>query len=245
MKSFFIGLVVGCVLSVVVWLLLPNSSAEKIKKAEQELTEYKNKYDATKHTADSLDSVVGTLQNTKEKYIAAIDSMKGVITVLEKQQKQDFFRIAAMFEPDSLIDQVKVMFPKFRNTPMGLIEVKAPRTGIEVTCYYLPVQLVSSFIEDRQELMKVKEEKAVMTKINLTYESYVALQDTIISLKEQKAQEYQRGFEYGLKKYEALTKDYMEELKTPKLNFGLPTLGTMIGSAAVGYIIGRELHKNP
>lgn len=245
MKIFLIGFAVGCVVCIIAWLVIPTADAEKVTRAEQKLAEYKTMYESTKHNADSLDTVVGALMITKEKYISTIDSMKGVVTILEKQQKEEFYRIAGMFEPDSIVDQVKVMFPKFRNTPMGLIEVRSPRTGLEVTSYYLPVQLVSSFIEDRKELIKEKEKEEVWKKINFTYESYVSLQDTIISLKEQKAQEFRRGFEDGMKRYEALNKDYLEELKAPKLNFGFPTLGTMIGSAAAGYIIGRELQKNP
>ena len=245
MKNFFIGLIVGCLAMVVVWYLLPDASREKIQKAEKDLTDYKTMYKSTMHKADSLDAIIDTLQKEKEGFKSSIDSLNGAITVLQQQKKNEFYRIAGMFEPDSLVDEVKVTFPKFRNTLMGLIDVKSPRSGREITSYYFPVELVSSFIQDRKELIKANEENEARKKIGMTYESYVALQESVISLKEQKAQEFQHGFADGMKRYEALNKDYIDELKTPKLNFGLPTLGTMIGSAAVGYIVGRETHKNP
>ncbi len=244
MKTFVIGAIVGCGISVLVWLFLPAGVSEKLAKAEALRDAYHKMYDSTKHIADSLDTRVDTLLVAKENLKSEVSNLQGQIAVLKEEQKKEFFRIAGTFQPDTLVGEIKSAFPAFRNTMMGLIDITG-KAGDPITCYYIPIGLVTSFIEDRKELVSLREINRKNEEIGLTQQSIITLQETITSLREQKAKEFERGMKDGMDRYDVLHKDYVDEVKTPKLNINLPTVGTMIGSAALGFILGDKIHKNP
>ena len=68
------------------------------------------------------------------------------------------------------------------------------------------------------------------------------MQDSIIALKEQKAEEYRRGLDYGIQMYQQLTEDYISTLKKPP-KIGLPSATTIITSGALGAVAGALIAR--
>lgn len=246
-KGIIIGLIIGIIAGfTAAGLFAWGDSAKKIAKVEKDAAEYKAKYDSTRAKADSLDRAADRLLAQRQGFVQKIDSLRGEISVLENQRQSEIRRVAEIDQPHELIAELQTAFPAFRNKPMGTIEMENPRTGKYVTSFYLPVMFITSFIEDRKDVESFVRQKEAWETIGLTYESYVAMQDSVITLKEKKAQAYEDGMKYGMEKYDTLVQDYISTLKNPpKVEFpkmGSIAVGTAIGLAA-GVAAGAAITK--
>lgn len=231
-----------CIITIIGGYIFWGNAKEKIAKAEQDLRDYQSKYETIKKTSDSLDTIVNSLNEEGQKYQFRIDSLEIVIVDLEEERQEDVIKVAELFQPDELVEEMKLTFPNFRNTLMGVARVKHPRTGFTITTFQIPMQLVSSFIADRNDLNNYKKQMTVMGDINLTYKSFVALKDSIIILKEQKAEAYRQGMEYGMVRYDELVNDYIKTLKKPP-KIGFPSAATILTTGALGVAAGVVIGK--
>lgn len=242
MKKIIIILAVLWVGFAFMGYLFWGGAKEKIAKAEQDLKEFRTKFTAIKKTSDSLDTIVASLNVQRVEYRTQVDSLYEVIDMLENLRQDDIIRVAQLFQPDDIVDEVRETFPKFKRAPMGVAVVPHPRTGLPITTFQMPIQLVSSFIADRNDVVNLLKQKEVFKIVNLTLEDVIALQDSIITLKEQKVMAYKEGLEFGMNKYEQLTKEYINTLKNPPKVSLFPNKFALVGiaaGAAVGYAVGK------
>ena len=218
------------------------NSKDKIKKAEDDLAEYQQKYSMVIQKGDSIESVVQTLQTRGNEYQKDIDSLENVVSDLKTANEKQQMEVANLFQPDELVNKMKEVFPQWKESPMGIARVRHPETGFMITTFQMPVQLVSNVIEDHLEVANFKKQMDALGEENLTYKSFVALKDSIITLKEQKAEEYKKGLEYGLEKYQDVMKDYIETLKNPpKIEW--PSVTALIAAGAIGAVTGALIKK--
>ncbi len=242
LKKVVIVLVILIIASWVVGFIFWGNSKDKIKKAENELKEYQQKYALVIQKGDSIEAVVQTLQSRGNVYQNNIDSLENLVSELKKENQNQQQEVAHLFQPDDLVNKMKDVFPQWKEAPMGIARVRHPETGFMITTFQLPVQLVSNVIQDHLEVANFKRQMDVLGEENLTYKSFVALKDSIITLKEQKAEEYKKGLEYGLEKYQAVMKDYIETLKNPpKIEW--PSVTALIAAGAIGVVTGALIKK--
>jgi|GEM_PF-6560729 len=241
-KTFLIIAIVLLIGSWVTGFFLWGDAKEKIEKAENDLNDYKAKYAMVIERGDSIENVITALRAEESKLQTHIDSLESYVTELKKENERQHIRIANLFQPDELVDEMKSTFPELRAAPIGIGRVPHPETGFIITTFQLPVQFVATFIEDHKEVDNFKKQIAALGEVNLTYKTYVELQDSIIALKEQKAQEYLRGMQYGLTKYEELIKEYIQTLKEPpKVEW--PSVTSILAAAAAGIATGVLISK--
>ncbi|MBI9071540.1 MAG: hypothetical protein JEY94_08065 [Melioribacteraceae bacterium] len=218
------------------------NSEEKIAKAENDLIEYQDKYSLIIEKSDSLESIVQKLQLKGNNYQNRIDSLEVEIVNLKTENEKMIDEVADLFQPGELVDEVRNTFPELKTSPIGIARVKHPETGFMIRTFQLPLQFVATFIADHKELENAKKQITALGDINFTYKSYVALKDSIITLKEEKAAEYKNGLDYGMQKYESLVKEYISTLKNPpKIEF--PSWTTTIISGAAGVAAGILITK--
>jgi hypothetical protein len=217
-------------------------SKKKIEKAENDLKDYRKNYKMVIEKGDSIEAVITGLRSREEDYKIHIDSLENTVAGLQTESAVMQEKISMLFQPSELADQMRVTFPELKTAPLGIARVAHPETGFLITTFQVPVQFVSTFIDDHNKVANFRKQNAALMEINFTYKDYVALQDTIINLKEQKAQEYRKGLDYGLAKYEEVMKDYIQTLKNPpKIEW--PSIAAVIGAglagAAAGVLIGK------
>ncbi len=223
------------------WLFWGDAK-EKIEKAENDLVEYQNRYSIIIEKGDSLESIIFTLRDEGAVYLYRIDSLKKEIVQLENEFQKGVVKVANLFQPDELVDEMKATYPALRNWPLGKARVPHPETGLKITVFQVPIHFVSTFIDDHNEMMKLRDQFEASQQQTFNYEKYVVLQDSIIVLKEEKAEEYKRGLDYGLQKYEELVKDYISTLKNPP-EIGFPSFATIIAAGALGTAAGVLISK--
>jgi len=242
MKNIIIIVAVVWVASALIGYYFWGDTKEKIEIAEANLEEYQAKYDSIQKTNDSLDTIVDSLNIRRTELRSKVDSLNGRIVKLEIEQEEDVIRIARLFEPAEIVEKVKATFPKFARAPMGIAELRHPTLGVPITSFQMPIQLVNSFIADRKEVENLLKQKDVFKKVNFTLEEVIGLQDSIVALKDQKILAYKEGLDYGIAKFEALTKDYISTLKNPPKVSLFPDkaavwLAVAAGAAVTGYAV--------
>jgi hypothetical protein len=217
-------------------------SKKKIEKAENDLKNYREQYRMVIHKGDSIDAVITGLRGREENYKGHIDSLENIVGNLKTESAVMQERTAMLFQPSELADQMRVTFPELKTAPLGIARVPHPETGFIITTFQVPVQFVSTFIDDHNKVANFRKQNAALMEINFTYKDYIALQDTIINLKEQKAQEYRKGLDYGLAKYEEVMKEYIQTLKNPpKIEW--PSVAAIVGAGLAGAAAGVLIKK--
>ncbi|MBI3365147.1 MAG: hypothetical protein HY033_09595 [Ignavibacteriae bacterium] len=233
-----IAFVVGCA----VGFFAPwESSKEKVQSAQDSLKVYKDKYDATIRRGESLEAEVRVKSVESARLTARADSLERVVDTLESGRQEGVVKVANLFQPDELVDKMKTTFPELKEFAMGVARVPHPVTKITITVFQVPLQSVATFISDHEDMEIYRRQKVILGEAIDLHKLNLALKDTIISLEKQKADEYLRGLEYGMKRYEDLTGKYIDEANRPKLDVNLPTVSTILGAAAVGVLIGTQV----
>lgn len=245
MKNIIIILVVLWVALALMGYIFWGNAKEKIQRAEENLSNYQAKFETIKKTSDSLDAIVNSMIIQRTELRSNVDSLNGRIVELEIEGGKDVIRVAQLFQPDETVEEIKLTFPKFKKTLMGVAILEHPKTHLPITMFQMPIQLVSSFIADRKEVQNLLKQKDIFKKVNLTLEDVIALQDSIITLKDQKVVAYKEGLDYGIAKYEELTKEYISTLKNPPKVSLFPDkaavwLAVAAGAAVTGYTIGAK-----
>ena len=231
----FVGSVVS---NYVFW----GKSKEKIKKAETQLEDYRVHNQKVLEKGDSLEAIITTLHKKENNYKDRIDSLEKVVVNLKEKNEKEIRQVAQLFQPDDLVNEMRYTFPELKAAPIGVARVPHPETGFMIRTFQVPVQFVATFIADHKELANFREINQALGESNLTYKSYISLKDSIISLKEQKAEEYKRGLEYGLTRYENLMKEYISTLKNPpKIEW--PSTTSIIAAGAAGIAAGVLIKK--
>lgn len=218
------------------------NSKKKIEKAENDLADYKTKYAMVIQKGDSIESVISGLKEKGLVYKQKIDSLETAVTNLKVENVKQQTKIANLFEPDELVDEMRSSFPELKTAPIGVARVPHPVTGFMIRTFQVPIQFVATFISDHKEVDNFKKQIAALGEVNYTYKNYVALKDSIITLKEQKAEAYKQGLDYGLKRYEDLMKEYIGTLKNPpKIEW--PSVTSIIAAGAAGVAAGVLIKK--
>lgn len=217
-------------------------SKEKIEKAEKDLADYKSKYNMVINKGDSIEAVISGLKKQETGFVKKIDSLENFVEDLKSENQKQQLKVANLFEPDELVDEMRFTFPELKASPIGVARVPHPETGFMIRTFQVPVQFVATFISDHKEVENFKKQIAALGEVNFTYKNYVALKDSIIFLKEQKAEAYKQGLEYGLKRYEDLMKEYISTLKNPpKIEW--PSVTSIIAAGAAGVAAGILINK--
>jgi chromosome segregation ATPase len=232
-------LLIGSLISnFLVW----GDSKEKIAKAENDLQDYKTKYNIVVEKGDSIENVIAGLQKTKENYKHSIDSLEHRVDELKIENKNYQAKVADLFQPDELVNEMREVFPQLKKAPIGIARVPHPETGFMIRTFQVPVQFVATFISDHEEVDNFKKQMETLGGINSVYKNYVSLQDSIIELKEEKAAAYKDGLDYGLTRYEELMKEYISTLKNPpKIEW--PSVTSILAAGAVGVAAGVLIGK--
>ena len=231
---FFIGLL---------WLFYSwGDSKEKVKRAEQDLADYKKTYADVVHKGDSIDVVIKGLRVIETDYKQHIDSLEGIIVHLQQENQNEKKAVANLFQPDDLVNEMRTAFPELKTAPIGVARVPHPQTGFLIRTFQVPIEFVSVFISDHREVDNFKKQITALGEMNLTYKNFVELKDSIIVLKEQKAEEYKKGLDYGLKRYEEVMKEYIGTLKEPpKIEW--PSVTSLLAAGAAGVAVGVLITK--
>ena len=217
-------------------------SKEKIKKAEQDLADYKNNYATVIQKGDSIDVLIKGFGAKEISYKNHIDSLDEIVVHLQQENQKQKSVIANLFQPDELVNEMRIAFPELKTAPIGVARVPHPQTGFLIRTFQVPIEFVSVFISDHREVDNFKKQIAALGEMNLTYKNFVDLKDSIIVLKEQKAEEYKKGLDYGLKRYEDVMKEYINTLKEPpKIEW--PSVTSILAAGAAGVAVGVIINK--
>lgn len=232
-------LLIGSLISnFLVW----GNAKEKIAKAENDLADYQTKYKVVIQKGDSIETVITGLRQKETVYQTKIDSLENKVNNLKTENQQYQAHVANLFQPDELVTEMRNAFPELKTAPLGIARVPHPQTHFMITTFQVPVQFVATFISDHHEVDNFKKQIEALGGINSVYKNYVALQDSIIDLKEQKAQAYKDGLDYGLQRYEDLMHDYIKTLKNPpKIEW--PSVTSVLTAGAVGVAAGMLIKK--
>jgi len=243
MLKWIIGILAVLLISSIVFnFIFWGNSKEKIEKAENDLKDYKEKYNLVIQKGDSIEAVITGLRVKEDVYKNQITDLENRVTELKVENKEYQSRVTLLFQPDELVNEMRSVFPALKTAPLGVARVPHPETGFMIRTFQVPVQFVAAFISDHKDVDNFKKQINALGGIVSVQKDFLALKDSIISLKEQKAAAYKDGLDYGLTRYEELMKEYISTLKNPpKLEW--PSVTSIIAAGAVGLAAGVLLKQ--
>ncbi len=243
MLKWIIGiLAVLLIASIIYNFIFWGNSKEKIEKAQNDLKDYKNKYQLVIQKGDSIEAVITGLRAKEDVYKNQISGLENQVSELKAENKEYQAKVAQLFQPDELVDEMRDAFPELKTAPLGVARVPHPETGFLIRTFQVPIQFVATFISDHKEVENFKQQIDALGGIVSVQRDFLTLKDSIINLKEQKAAAYKDGLDYGLKRYDELMKEYISTLKNPpKIEW--PSVTSIITAGALGVAAGVLIKK--
>lgn len=237
-------LILLCVVLFQQWFSKSRQIQEKIQEAKQNEAILAQKNEALESKVSELDSAKQELQiqvNSKE---SAISSLKTEIAEINEEYallRASSYRIQT---DDASVENFKRVFDKFadnvKTVTIEEVEV-SPFSGkeirTEVENIMMPVAYVDHFVRIEEERSKFEKENVRLAEIDGLNDEIKQLNQEILSLEEQKAEEFGRGYDLA---YEMFQKTNEQYLKTLRSNRNSNIVG-MLSSVAVGVALGINL----
>lgn len=236
-------LILICVVLSQQWFSKNRQIKEKIQEAKQnqEIMAQKN---------EELQSKVLELDSAKEDLQAKVASKESVISGLRNEIaeiNEEYAKLRAssfrVRTDDASVENFKRVFDKFADKikTVSVEKVKVSPSGKEIRTeiqnIMMPVAYVDHFVRIEEERSKFEQENLRLVEIDSLNDQIKQLNQEILTLEEQKAHEFSRGYDIAYEMFEKTNEQYLKTLRSNRNG----NIFSMISSAAMGVALGINL----
>jgi hypothetical protein len=238
------GIFVVVLLLALTYLTARYVDQEAIHRAETEMQQMRLSRDSVLTVVAVKDSLQGILQLKVGTLQAEAKTLLGRVDELERERQAKQLDVRRTKQTDELLVKVREIFPPLKTTPLPITERYDEKEKLSLQYLGIPVWFAETFLINEMNAESYKKQRDKLLVVDSLRQETIALKDSVLTLEREKAQAYKRGYDDAYAKYEELNKDYVKLLKEPpSVNLGLPSWGTILGSTAVGVVIGTQLKK--
>ena len=238
------GIFVVLLLLALTYLTARYVDQEAIHRAETEMQQMRLSRDSVLTVVAVKDSLQGILQLKVGTLQAEAKTLRGQVDELERERQTKQLDVRRTKQTDELLVKVREIFPPLKTTPLPITERYDEKEKLSLQYLGIPVWFAETFLINEMNAENYKKQRDKLLVVDSLRQETIALKDSVLTLEREKAQAYKRGYDDAYAKYEELNKDYVKLLKEPpSVNLGLTSWGTILGSTAVGVVIGTQLKK--
>lgn len=244
LKKLLIGVTV---FAIVLMLALTYLTAryvdqEEILRAKTEMATLKAARDSIYSLVARKDSLQKQLQEEVTDLQADAAALREQVSTLEQQRKQGQLEVRQLKKKEDLQEKLSKTYPEMGSKPWGVTEVYDRENDVSIEYFMIPLWFTETFIIEHQNSENYRQQRNKLLLVDSLQTSVIVLKDSVFHLEQEKSHAYKSGYDDAYAKYDTLNQKYVELLqKPPQVNFGLPGWGAIVGSAAVGVLIGTQL----
>jgi hypothetical protein len=215
---------------------------------QEEILRAKTEMDRLRATRDSIYAFVAVKDSMQEELQVLVKSLNANVNrlrverdSLERARIDKQFGVRQIRGKEALLDTLRGTFPEVRNT-LRLSEVYDKENDVFLEYLMTPLWFYETFVIDHKNSENYKQQRNKLLVVDSLQTHISTLKDSVFHLEQEKSRAYKNGYDEAYAKYDTLNHKYIDLLqKPPQVNIGLPTWGTILGSAAVGVVIGTQL----
>lgn len=215
---------------------------EEILRAKTEMLGLKATRDSIYALVARKDSLQRELQEEVSDLQADATALRQQVSALEEERKQRQLDVRRLKKKEDLQEKLSRTYPEMGSKPWGVTEVYDKENDVSIEYFMIPLWFTETFIIEHQNSENYKQQRDKLLLVDSLQNHVIVLKDSVFHLEQEKSRAYKSGYDEAYAKYDTLNHKYIELLqKPPQINLGLPSWGTILGSAAAGVLIGTQL----
>ncbi len=217
---------------------------QEILRAKQEMEVLRAKRDSLETQVAHRDSVITVLERSTTSLTVQIDSLREQVDELERQRRRAEAKAFRLFKPEEYIRQFEEFYPEFAHSGWGFREIYNEEYQVTIEYFMIPTQFTTAFIQDHIDAVSYRKQTDKLRAADSLWQVVATQQQRIITLERENRQAYQKGYAEAFAKYEEINRKYIHRLENPQVKLGIPSATTLVGSAAVGFLVGSLVKNN-
>ncbi len=233
----------GVLLLVLTWITSRYIDQEEIFRAKNEMLQLKATRDSIYALVALKDSLQRSLQIQVNDLQSEASTLRQQVATLERVRIDQQSGIRSIRGKDELLDTLRQTFPQIKRT-LRASEVYDPENRVFVEYLMVPLWFHETFVIEHNNSENYKRQRDKLQTVDSLNTNIIVLKDSVYHLERDKTLAFKSGYDSAYTKYEMMSQKYINLLeKPPEISFGFPSWGTIVGTAAVGVIIGTQLEK--
>ena len=218
---------------------------------QEEILRARTEASGLKAARDSIYALVARKDSLQEILQEEVINLQGEATLLRKQvaaleeeRKQQQLQVRQMRKKEDLQKKLSKTYPEMGKEPWGVTEAYDSENDVSIEYFMIPLWFTETFIIEHQNSENYKKQRDKLLTLDSLQAAVITLKDSVYRLEIEKSLAYKAGYDTAYSKYTALNEKYIELLqKPPSVDLGFPSWGTIVGSAAVGVLVGTQLES--
>ena len=244
MKKFLIILGVVSVLLLVGFTYVSARFVDrgKIAQLQTEQAQLTRQRDSILAFARTRDSLQAILADSVQVLTSQTSALRDTVRQLESARQATVLSIRRLRQTSELQARVAAVFPEVaRASRWGITELYDDREGVALEYIFFPAFFAETFMIDHENALNYKQQVGKLAALDTLNTQVITLKDSVFVLERQKSAAFRTGYDSAFTKYEALNADYIAYLKNPKVGIKFPGWLALVGSAAVGVVVGSAI----
>lgn len=244
LKKALIGvsIIAGVLTIALTYLLAGNINREEINRAKLEMQELRSSRDSIQTVVAFKDSLQTLMRSQLNRLESETDMLRNQVAQLEENRAHEQLTVRSIRKKEDLQNKFIEAFPEMARSDWGVTEVMNEENGIMLEYMLIPLWFSETFIIDHQNSLSYQKQRDKLLAVDSLQQKVSALQDSLLTLEQQKAEAYKNGYTDAFAKYETLNEKYIQVLqKPPKIEWGLPQWGVVAAGIAAGVFIGTQI----
>lgn len=236
--AFGASLIAGVLLLLVVFLGTRLRDERRIARAEFEAEILRTQRDSILRVVAINDSLQRELSFVRTTMEAEADRLLDRIQQLENERAASQLSVRRLRRADDLRARIESTFPEMAASKWGVTEVFDDENGVGIEYLLVPLWFSETFIIDHQNALAFRTQVDTFRVLDGLRQQISQLQDSVLTLERSSREAYRNGFDAAYSQYMALNREYIDELKRPRFDLGLPGgIATLIGSFGAGALM--------
>lgn len=212
---------------------------EKIHRAELEMEKMRYMKDSLETEVRFRDTLQVKLKLEANAYKNEAYALRSQVVMLEEKRKEEQLSVRRLSKKEDLQIKLRQTFPEMAEADWGVTEVLNEQYGVSLEYLLVPLWFSETFIIDHQNAASWKAQKDKLLMVDSLNIQIIALKDSIYTLEQLNRQAYEKGYMIAFFKYDSLNREYINELKKSKIDWGWQSAG-IIGGGVIGFLIGKK-----
>lgn len=214
----------------------------KIAQLQTEQAALSRQRDSILAYARVRDSLQFLLKDSVHALTVQTAALRDTVRALEVSRRAAVMSIRHLRQTPELQARVAQVFPEVaRSSRWGITELYDEQQRVSLEYIVFPAWFAETFMIDHENAENYRQQVGKLAQVDTLNMQVFQLKDSVLVLETQKSVAFRAGYDSASTRYDALNADYIAYLKNPKVGLKFPGWIALVGSAAVGVVVGAAI----
>jgi hypothetical protein len=214
----------------------------KIAQLQTEQAQLARQRDSILAYAHVRDSLQFLLKDSVHALTIQTAALRDTVRSLEVSRQAAVLSIRRLRQTPELQARVARAFPEVaRSSRWGITELYDEKERVSLEYIVFPAWFAETFMIDHESAESYRQQLGKLALVDTLNRQVFQLKDSVLVLETQKSSAFRAGYDSASTRYDALNADYIAYLKNPKVGIKFPGWIALVGSAAVGVVVGAAV----